>query len=112
MDDEVKEIFDEYERRAQVDADFRKRYRNYASQGYVGGTLAQVTAVDYAFVGEIPKLVKGGNLQQASDLNDKALNALVNESDEKRKVVLKLQGVSVDLLKANESFIASRKESK
>lgn len=109
MDDEIKTIIDQYEEHAQADANFRRRYRSYVSQGYIAGTLDQVTAADYAFVGQIPKLVATGNLDEASNLNTKALSALSNESDETRRVVLKVQGVSVDQLKANEGFIATKR---
>lgn len=108
MDPEIKAIMEEYERHANQDTNFRDRYRKYAAAGYVMGMLDDVATSEYAFVGQIPKLVAAGKHQQAWEMNAKALSVLANEPAEMQRLVLQRQGVSLDLLRSNETFLSKR----
>jgi hypothetical protein len=108
MDDEIKKVMEDYEDRAKSDPSFSPRYRRYTSPGYVRGTLEQVLVVDYAFVGDIPKLVKDGQFGEAGELNRRALTVLSNESSEVQRIVMQLQRINVDLLMQNAAYISTR----
>lgn len=112
LDEEIKTIMDDYEKQAASDSEFRSRYRKYASAGYISATLEQVHAVQYRFVGEIPRLVASQRLDEAQDLNDKAIAALERETPDMRLIVSKRQGVDLDLLKANSAYISTLQENK
>lgn len=107
-DDEIAQYMTEYEAKAGADGTFRSRYREVVPRpGYVQGTLSELQAANYAFVGEIPKLVGENRLDEASVLNVKALKALSTESNEVKKAVVKRQGVNVELLESNARYIAT-----
>lgn len=108
MDDEIQKIMNEYEDLARRDASFRKRYRRYASNGYVTGTIEQVIAAPYAFVGDILKLIEDGRLDEAQQLNTKALSVLSNSPKDVQKIILKQQKINVELLTGNARYISVR----
>lgn len=108
MDEEITEIMKDYVEDAREDADFARRYRAVVPRtGYVAGMLRDVSAARYAFVGEIPKLVQDGRLNEAHELNRKATRALKRESDEVKTIVATRQGVNLSLLAANSEYIAT-----
>ncbi len=107
IDEEIKAIMADYEKKAKNDSWFREQYRNYASSGYISATLEQVLAAQYQFVGEIPTLVANQRLDEAQDLNEKAVAALERESLHTRRIVSKRQGIDLDLLKANTAYIST-----
>lgn len=109
MDEEVQKFMNDYESRASSDSNFRRLLRQYASSGYVEALLQEVKAADYAFVGVIPKLVDEKRFEEAYDLNAKALKALGAESTSVQKMVVKQQGINVDLLQKNDAFLATRR---
>jgi hypothetical protein len=109
MDTDIATIMSEYELRASRDRSFERRYRQYVPDGYIRGTNAQLLALDYAFVGKIPGLVKEGKLDQANALNEAALATLSNSSAKVRGVVLAEQGIHRDLLNNNARYIATLK---
>ena len=108
MDADVRRIFEDYEALAATDKSFRQRYRRYVNTGYTQGTLDQVTAAKYRFVGEIPKLVLARRYQEAVEMNRTALEALMNEEPEVKRVVAVHQGVNLELLRDNAAFLSKR----
>lgn len=107
LDKEIEEIMASYEKQAASDPSFLSRYRKYASAGYIAATLEQVYAAQYRFVGEIPTLVADQRLDEAQDLNDKAIAVLENETPDMKRIISKRQGVDLDLLKANSAYIST-----
>ncbi|MBW8370673.1 MAG: hypothetical protein K0M66_06850 [Thiobacillus sp.] len=108
MDEEIASIFKEYEDLAKRDRNFNKRYRQYVAAGYIGGTAEQLVAMDYAFVGKIPALVSAGRLDEAKELNERALKALSKEPVAIQQVIVKRQGIDLDLLNNNARYIDAR----
>lgn len=76
LDKEIEKIMADYEQQAASDPSFLSRYRRYASEGYITATLEQVHAAQYRFIGKIPMLVASRRLNEAQNLNDKAIAAL------------------------------------
>lgn len=112
FDEEIKTIMAGYEKEAEIDSQFRSRYRKYAGTGYISATLEQVHAAQYQFVGEIPRLVASQQLDEAQNLNDRAIATLERETPNMRRVVSKHQGVDLDLLKSNAAYISTLQEIK
>lgn len=110
IDEEIKTIMADYEKKAANDQWFRSLFRKYAGAGYISATLGQVYAAQYQYVGAIPKLVANQHLDEAQQLNDKAIAALENETPNIRLIVSKHQGVDLDLLKSNAAYISTLQE--
>jgi hypothetical protein len=107
MDDEVRDIFRDYEMRAIRDSGLNRRLRKYVNSGYVSATMEQTTAAPYHVVAAVPQLVKAGKIEEAQAVNGKALAALESEPREVQRIVEKRQGVNVDLLRNNAAFLSS-----
>ncbi len=105
MDPDVVTIMKGYEEMAKSDSAFRGRLRKYAGDGYVSGTLSQMAAIEFSSVGTIPELRMQGRLEEARIINMKALSSLEDASDDVRASVRKHQGISVELLKANQRVL-------
>jgi hypothetical protein len=105
LDPDVVEIMQGYEVKAKTDSYFRQRYRRFAGEGYIAGTVAQTIAADFAFVGAIPDLKAAGRVDEARMLNLKAINALDEATPDVKAYVLKHQRVNMELLQANQKVL-------
>jgi hypothetical protein len=108
MDPDIVEIMRQYEEKATRDASFRKRFRQYANEGYVEATVAQTRAADYAFIGQIADLRLSGQIDQARVLNEKAIAALSSEPADVQKAVLQNQHVDLKLLTRNAAALQAQ----
>jgi hypothetical protein len=108
MDPDIVEVMRQYEEKATRDASFRRRFRQYANEGYVQATVAQTQAADYAFIGQIAELRVAGRMDEARALNHKAIAALSAESADVQKAVLQNQRVDLKLLTRNAAALQAQ----
>jgi hypothetical protein len=112
MDTEIADIMIDYEKKAEIDHSFRRRYRKYVNVGYVASSINQTVAAPFSVVGEIPSLIQSKSYDEALQLNGIALDNLMNQSDSNKEIILKFQKINIDLLKKNESYILALKETR
>lgn len=105
MDDDIAKIMHDYEDLAKTDKSFAKCYRKYVLEGYVRGTDAQLVGQNYGFVGKIPELVSKGHIEEARELNSRALAAFSSESKETQRVIRAEQQINKKLLMDNARYI-------
>lgn len=105
VDEELDNYLQEYEKQAKEDKRFERRYRRYFEEGEYQRIKEQLIAKRYEPVGEVPKLLAKGEIENAKALNETALAALSKESEEVQKIVLSLQGVNKELLVKNAKFL-------
>jgi len=108
MDEEINEIVQQYEELAERDKHFGESYRRYFPSGYFQGITEQLVALNYAFVGKIPKLVAEGRLDEAKELNARALTALSKETEEVQQIISSRQRINTGLLMNNAKYIAAK----
>lgn len=104
-DPELASALDQYRRDARTDPDVRRRFLRYFPTGLVTAANQQVMAAPFSAVGEVPRLVSLGRIEQALQVNAAAMDALAGGDDQLRAAVLSKQGVNESLLEDNDRYL-------
>jgi hypothetical protein len=108
MDPEVVRIMSDYAEQAQRDADFRKTMISVVKPGYIEGMLKEVSTTRYQLVAAVADAAKRGDIKTAQDLNTALLGDIQKLADAEREQVRVSRGVTIEILRKNDTFLDSR----
>ena len=107
MDQKARDVLEDYEKRAGSDANLAAKLRPIMVRGYVSGMAQHLDTLVFRDAAMVADLVAEGKLESAKKLNEDLLQTFTALPVPQQQAAMKLQGVSVDSLKANKAFITS-----
>lgn len=106
-DPDIEKILADYHEPALHDSRMRARLTVYFPDAVVAAAKAQMTAVRYQIVRDIPQMIREGRYEEAKTVNNAALTAFNNATPEEQKAVTRKQGINRQVLEKNATFIAT-----